>query len=384
MVTLESNIATEAELKEALSSFGIETPEPEPATNEPAKEATETPGEPGGKPAAEPEVKPAAEAVPAETTTQEVPPGEPGENAKKAKGGLQRKVEKLTAALEDERGDKAQLKADLDAAKAKLAEIEKTTKPAESAKPAEPVRPKRPTKASVEFDEDKYEEAMSKYDEDLDTYFKAVTDKAKAEAVATTEAKLAQTQAEQKASAVMDAFVTRKDAGKAAYLDWDETLDAMPKDAKTVADTSDHVRAYILSKSKQPADLIMYFAKDYLEDDGTESERIGAMDAYDQILELRAIEMSIAEKRKAPIVTSKKETPPPAAAQAEPPAKPKPPAQRTPDAPIEPVSNRGASADPGNLNQQVQAAAERGDGREVRRLRDLQKVQAARAAGRVP
>lgn len=383
MIQLESNTATDEELQSALASLGVEAPPEEKPVEVPEPQSEPT-GEPGDKVAAEPEGKTEPVTEPVKKESQEVPPGEP----EKAKGGWARKVEKLTARidslqdrLEEKSGGEERLRAELAEAKAELAKAN-TVKPAEEVKG--PVRPKRPTLAECDYDQDKLEAKMGEYDDLVDAYHKEVATQSSEEAVKKERERQAKDAADAKIQAANDAFAARRDAGKTHYPDWQEVLDDAG-DAVTVADKSEAVQSYIASKTKNPADLIYFFLKDLRDNDGAENERIAALDPFDQLFELKAIEERITKDRAVVVTPPKKEEPPKAAAADTPktPVKEQPKPTKTPDAPIETLGGRTV-ANPGNFQKRLEDASKLDDGgKEYRKIRNEQKVAEARATGRV-
>jgi len=404
MVTIEQNFGTDEEVKEALASLGFEPAvEVPPASTEvPKPETSEQPGKPGGKTAAEPDGKIAPGTETGEPKPQEVPPGESEEERKKSKGGFQKKIETLTAKterlreeLEDERGDKTRLQERLAEAERQLAEHQ-VSKPEADKKDEGPVRPKRPSLPELsefEYDAEKFAAAMkkyrteeAKYDEELMAYVEAVADKKAESKIAADQERQRSEHVEAKRIEAENAFVERRIADP-ANEELQETVALLPKDYKGFLEfekEAEAARVYIKFKSKTPAALMLHFAKDHLENDGKETERFLAMDPIDHVFELREIEKKILADReaaKAPTPTKEKEPKPAEARRETPPAKPQ--QAKVPDAPIEPVGGRVSTSDPGNLQDQLAAAAERGDPREVRRIRDLMRVAEARRAGRI-
>jgi regulator of replication initiation timing len=364
---IDANFGTEEELQAALASLGMETdpveaPKPEET---PAPDAKTEPEVPGVDPAEAGENAAGTEPAPKDTQgeTHE-------ERERKAKGGFKAKLDKLTAQaetlraeIEEKNGNESRLRAELEDVKARLAEL----KPPEAAKPAaEPVKPKRPTLASFEFDQEKYEEALDKYDSDLTAFHKAVADQAIAAGLEAERQRQADREQAAEAERHFKEFTDRRDADRANYDDYDEVLSLVPKDeSDSLMSVSEPARAYIQRKSKHPADLIHYLATDYVYGDKEENQRLTSLDPMDQIIELKALEDRLVAER-----TKGKTTP---KAEAAPPAKPKP-AQRTPEPPIDPVGGRTAGT-VGNLEKQAQDAADRGDSKEYRRIRDLQRNQ---------
>lgn len=394
MIQLESNTATDEELKQALASLGA-TLEEEKAVEVPKEEPKSEPtGEPGAdKGAAEPEGKTAPVTEPEKKESQEVPPGEPKED--KAKGGWARKVEKLTAKvdslqdrLDEELGDKGRLRNELAEAKAELAKANTAKPAAEEVKG--PVRPKRPTLAECDYDQDKLDTEMGKYDDLVDAYHKGLRDLDLEQFSKKERERQAQEAEEAKVKASNEAFGKRLDPGKAGYPDWEELFDEVgdreKAGEKSFVELSDVGAGYIWNESENPADLLHFLANDLVNGDGAEAERLLALTPFRLVIELKSIEDRIAQERKAAVTPPKKEEPPKAAVADAPetPVKEQPKPKKTPDAPIEPLGGR-TSPNPGNLEKQIADAANLEDGgKEYRRLREQQKVAAARAAGRIP
>lgn len=406
MIELASNTATDAELQEALKELGAEPPaEEKPVVATPPveeKKASEPKVEPGDKAAVETPGKSATGTEPVKAETQVVPGVESAEEKEKAKGGWQRKVEKLTKLvdsfkdqLEEEKGDKARLRAKLEDAEAQLAEVHAAKPSEEAPKVTGPVRPKRPTLADSEFDQEKYDAALTKYDAEMDAYYDKMAD-IKAESAVAKDNERRATEAKQAQEAKFRQELNQRiEVGKAKYDDYQEMLDAA-KNTPTVCDKEvggemSGVALGYIENADNPGDLIYYLAKDAAENGAKESKRLSGLSAFRLVIELKAIEdkiLSEREKAAAPKVVPeppKKEEPPVVAVETpkvEPPAKPEKQVAKVPDDPIEPLGGR-SSADPGNLTKQIEAAAERGDGPEVRRLRDQQRIAAGRAAGRI-
>lgn len=401
-VRIDSNTLTEDQLREEMRSIGLEFAD-EAIVNGQGKKPSEPSGE-SGEPAATTEVEAPATTEAAEPERQEVAPkGETEEEreAKKSKGGFQRKIETLTSRvdslkdqLDEERGDKTRLKAKLEQAEAELEEMKAGgNKPSEEPAdkgPAKPKRPKMPQLSDFEFDADKFAEAqkqytadMDKYDDAMDVYFQAVAEhkaNERVEAVRKADAAAAE---EAKAIEIENEFVARKEDGKKNIPDFDEVLAQIPEKAVTYLDknvipgtTLSVAGAYIKYESEAPADLIHYFAQDYL-DGESEGERLVNLSPTKQIIELRKIEEKLIAAREAKSKPKEEKKPPVAAA---PPANPKPATRKTPDEPIDPVGARGGTSGTGvDLQKQLEAAAEAGNGPEVRRIRGLMQQQAAKA-----
>lgn len=379
-VTLESNTQTEAELTDALVKNGL-TPtsqETEEKTEEgkveekKPSEPTEVPGE---KVPAEAEGKTATETEAVETKSQETTQEEAEEVKKKSKGGFQSKNEKLTRQLgeareelELERGDKTALRKRVEELEAKLAD----NKPAEADKPKELVRPKRPELpelAEFDFDQEKYSAAMktyrkdmSLYDDEMDAYHEA---KAEKKVNAALEGEKEKTRAEKEQEAQQKAyngFVSKKDAGRQNYDDWDDVIAEAEDMAFPPA-----IQGAIF-ESENPADLLYHFAKN-----PKELERFESLNPLSQVREITRLEDRIVAAR----TTEPKEESKAAPEKKDPPAKEQPKRVETPDAPITPVGSR-AQAKGKNFDEQLRAASESGDSKEFNRIRALQmKEQAA-------
>ncbi len=300
---------------------------------------------------------------PVDDTTKETPEGEvekpkdaavegePKPAEKKSKGGFQAKVEKLTAkaeelreALEAERGSKVALQKQLDEVNAKLVEAGIVTKEPEAKKDDGPVRPKRPTRQEHEFDEDKYEAAMDKYDSDLDKYHATVAKQKADEAAAELRKENEQKDAKAAEQERIDAFVRRRQAGEKDFPDLHELLADIPDDHKDLMERSRVAADYLLMESKNPAALMHYLAKDYLENDDAETDRLLALTPFQLVIELNAIEARYTNKGgptldPAPVVTPAKQQP-----------KPK---QAVPDAPIEPVGGRHTGGGTADLEKEL-------------------------------
>lgn len=368
MVTITSSTEPQAEMKAALEAHGVVVKEPE-VTPEPVKETvegektTESKGEPGVKDPAEPKDKTAPASEP-EKKTQEVAPEQPAETTKeKSKGGFQVKLEKATKkaedaleALEEERGDKAKLKAKLDEANAELAKLKKSEEPGGDVKEDGP--PKRPTRVQAEYDDDKYEALMAEYDVKLAAYFDGVAEQKSQKAVEIDRQK----RAEESRTQANEEFgkSTRKN-GAEAYTDYEEVFSQLPDDVRSIADDP-IVAQYIRAKAKNPHDLLYFIAKDMLENEGEECARIAEMDDFDKVIELRTIADRMVEARTKPVDAVK----PPAgdvadpakpekAAVEQPPVKEKP-KPKTPDEPIQPLGSRTAQT-----TSSYKAMADRGD-----------------------
>jgi hypothetical protein len=403
-VEIASNTQSEAELTEALVANGYTVVEGEKEEEaKPAEEVdkSEPAGEPGEKIPAETEGKTAAEAEPAKDKSQETSQEDKDKaETKKSKGGFQAKVEKLTQRLDEareelelERGDKTKLRQKVEELEAKLAGI---TAPAETAKPAELVKPKRPEMpdpSDVDFDPEKYSalrkkyaEDMAKYDDEMETYREALTDKKVREAREADQADYRERERKRQENEAMMQFALRKEKDEGFYEDFKEMTNSLSEeqDNNTVMGKSPQAYFFIMNKAQHPADLLYYFAKDMAENDGEENDRIKAMDPFDQIIELKALGDRLAAEREAAVAAKatppKGETKTAAAAEPEkkaPPAKERPRVE-TPDAPISPVGAR-ANAKGKTLDEQMRDAAEAGNNKEFNRLLALQHKERASA-----
>lgn len=403
MITLSTNTGTEQDIKDAMVANGIkpeETAAPEVKDDKPVEDksksaASEAPGE---KVPAEPGKESEAATDAAKDKSQEKPPEQqaaettktpdtPDEAAgkEKAKGGFQKKIDKLTktvdllqSQIEAKEGNETRLRRELEEAQAELAKL----KPAEPETPKELVRPKRPTLKEFDFDQEKYDAAAEKYDADLDAYHAAVTQKTVADTLkAENEARAKQEREAQTAKAIKE-FEDRRNKGKDVYDDYDELMAALPEKAETLVDKSRVVADYIQFKSKDPAHLIHFLMKDFLEGDEAEANRFMQMDDYDQLIAIKELEDRLIKEHKRDAkakadepaeaaATAAAAGPPKKAAEAAPPAKEKQPRAQVPDEPIAPVGN-SAPAKGKDLQAQMEEAAAQGNGKEFRRLLALQ------------
>lgn len=401
MITIESNAGTEQDIADAMKMHGIEPEVVAPVVEgeKPAEEKKSAePGAPGEKVPAEPGKGSEAVTEPAKDKSEEKPPEQqvtppaetPEAKEKKAKGGFQIKVEKLTKTvdllqtqLEAKDGNEARLRRELEEAQAALAKL----KPAEPEKASEPVMPIRPKLKDFDFDQDKYDAALDEHEKKVHAYHAEIRANDKQEIIKAEREDRAREQREAQTAKAMKDFEDRRNQSKEAYDDFDELMTALPKEAETLVDRSRVVADYIQFKSKDPAHLIHFLMKDFLEGDEAEAERFMKMDDYDQLIEIKALEDKLIREHKkeskakadepAPVV----ETPPAKkAAEVATPEKEKQPRAKVPDEPIAPVGN-SAPATGKDLNEQMKTAAAAGDSREYRRLFDLQQKerQAARA-----
>jgi hypothetical protein len=298
------------------------------------------------------------------------------QRGKTSKGGVPEKLATLTRekqrledALEDERGSKTKLQAELDEVKGKLAALA----PKEDAKPAELVRPKRPTMAEHEFDNDKFEAALSKYETDLEAFQDAKRAKERQEDEAKFQKTLEQRDQQRVIERQEAEFGERLKASIAGYDDFYDLIQQIPPGTKDITVRRPLVKTYIDTKSKAPGHLIRFFMQDYL-DGETEATRIEAMDDFDASYELRAIEQRLIDEQKGTSNGTKTAT---AAAETEEEPVTVPPQERVPareqptgetvDRPIgsRTVGSRATASRPSTLEE----AAEKG-AREYREARN--------------
>ncbi len=386
MITIESNSGTEQDIADAMKANGIEpiakvepVVEATPAKEEKPAESTETPGE---KVAAETEGKTVADPEPAKDKSQEKPPeeqvtaAEGTEGKEKAKGGFQKKIDKLTktvdllqSQIDAKDGNEARLRRELEEAQAALVKLQ----PAEPEKPKELVRPKRPKLSELDFDQEKYDTALEEYEGKLDEYHAAVTKQTVDGALKAENETRIKGEREQQAAKALKDFEERRDKDKEIYPDFGDLVEALPADAETLVNRSQVVADYIQFKSKAPIHLIRYLINDFVNGDEAEADRFMKMDDYDKLIQLRDLENQLikehakgaAKEEETPVVTPKK------APEVATPAKEKQERAKVPDEPISPVGN-GAGAKGKTLNEQMQAATEKGDTKEFMRLLALQ------------
>lgn len=404
-ITIESNTETTEELNAGLASLGFE---PEEATARSSKpegtkkeekpsESTEKLGE---KTAEATEGK--SEPVTETGKTQEIPPGETEAEKAKNKGGWQRQIDKKTAQvetlreeLEEERGDKTRLRDQLAEAKRELEALRGTSATVETEKkdigPIRPKRPEVPDLASMEYDTEKYEKAMKvyraaevKFDDDLDAYHKAMNEKTVKDALEAEKVSKAEERRATEQARVEKEAAERLDAGrKALGTEWDDTYEALPKDAKLALDDSIDAKDYILLDAAHPALLYMFLFKDYLENDSKEGKRIAQLSPKKQVAELARIEDRLFAESKG----TKTEEPPKVETKPaqEPPAKPAVKPAKVPDEPIDTLGGGRAIAGTSltSLYKQADVAATAGDHKEVKRLLNLIETEERKAAGKV-
>lgn len=407
MIRIDSNTDTLEELKEQLKGIGdveigqTDTEAASAGTKTPAGEPSEKPGESGDKSAAATGDEPKAGTEPVKS--QEPPAGETEEEKTKrlektSKGGFQRQIEKKTAQidslkdqLDEERGDKTRLRDQLAQLKGQLEELKggapASTEEPKDKGPARPKRPDMPELSEFDFDAEKFSAAMkdyrksaAKYDDDLDVYFQAVAEQKADQKVAADNERRATEGRNAEAVKLENAFVGRREEGKALIEDYDDVMGTIPSTDVTFFDRDIPAEGmlsvaahYVKFESDAPAELLYYFAKDHSENDGAEGERLLALSPTKRVIELRKIEERLVQERAAlNAPPAKREEPKPATPPAarETPAPPKP-ARKAPDDPIDPVGAHGVSGSPGDLHQQLDKASQAGDAREVRRIREL-------------
>lgn len=395
-VILESNTQTEEELVQALEANGYERAKEEPKADESKPAVEEKKSELPEKPKEE---KPAAEGdkiaddqeSPDKDKSQEKPQEDKdkdqedkedkevkGESDKpKSRGGWQKRLADLTRqreTLEDqvelERGSKASLQRQLDEVNSKLAELQ----PKDADKPAELARPKKPRLKDFDFDETKLEAAEEKYDADLDAYYKAVRDKELKDALTVERETQQKNDRERQVAQAQRAFEERRDKGKSDLPDYDELMAELPEDAVNLTGV---VGTYIENEAENPAILIHFLMKDYLENDGAELGRIMKLNDFQKIKAIVKIEDRLLSERskgtkEAPKADKEPEPKKEATEEKKPPAK-ETPKRETPEAPIIPVSGGSRATKGKDYHAQLQAAADAGDGKEYQRIRALMK-----------
>lgn len=341
MTTIVSNTESRESLDAVLKSRGI-TPDVSEPVIETAK-APETPTPPPAIPGESPSGQTGESAPVLETgkestqVTQAVPPVPPAEPKPEAKfeprrKQLERQVARLHEDLELERGSKTTLQTKLAEAEAKLAELTPAIP-----KDDTPVKPKRPTRAEHEFDDEKYEVAMDKHEQDMAAYHAAVTDKTVNDRLAKRDQEDKDKAAKASADAYYADYEKRRDEEAGEIPDYRERLEASP-DFKV----PDAVEMKIL-QSEIPAHLIHFFLLDAQEGEGKELARISRLDPVFQGREVARIETRLAVERElakkaaaAPVVAEVQVTPP--KPPETPPAKPIKKAPLEP--PIEPLGSR--------------------------------------------
>jgi hypothetical protein len=353
-VTLTSSTQSPEEIKEALKANGYEvedskvepagdgkseqsgksgdtsatakTGESDSASDPEKKESQETQAEGDKKPLAE------------EPTKRE----RPGRHDFKSK--IQKQEERILKLADDldlERGDRRRLQQKLEEA---LAELQ-TLKGGSTDKPKVdegPVKPVRPVLADFEFDQEKYDLALQKYDDELVAYTKAMAVKEVAEEQAKQEQARIAKEAKETQAREVQAFRDRCQAEIHLLPDYEDLAEAMPTEAVPVGEgTEDAIR-----ESDHPALLIHYFMVDVVDNGGVESKRFREMSHAKQIREITKLEQQLVAKLEKTAAAAPKEEPPakPAvvtdAQQPEKtPARQRPQA-KVPEEPIEPVGSR--------------------------------------------
>lgn len=408
-VTLSSKTQSEAELTEAIVAAGdkpevqgkekeakavVEEKKPSEAPEKPkvekpegegTKSASEEESDKQDKSQEKPQADDEGDETPVETKAEGDKP--------KSRGGWQRRLAEMTRQREtleeryqDERGNRVAIQKELDELKAKMADVQPKDEK-EPEKPAELTRPKRPLLKEHDYDQDKLDVALDEYDRKLDEYTNAVADKKANERVAASEESRTKAEQDRKRVEAETAFHQRREKGKAAYEDFDDLAAALPDNSQTLIDRSAVVRNYVANKSKEPAHLIHFLMKDFLEGDEAESNRIMQLDDYDQLLAIRDLEAKLIQEhgkkgtKAAPKVADKE--PEDVVVEDEPvevkaPAKVAKPRVEAPEPPIKPVGS-SATAKGKSLDEQMQIAADAGDSKEFRRLL-LQQQEEKRAA----
>lgn len=409
MIQIDTNTQTEAEVRGAFVANGFEPkivePSKKPEATKPADKPAEPVGEPGDKIPAETagdttvvagEEKPTQEIVPAPTQITEP--------NKKAKGGFQAKVGKLTSKidhlqeeLDTERGDRTRIAAKLAEAQEELTKLKGGDTKVEPTKETGPVRPKRPEMpdlAEMEYDQDKFQAAMkvyrgdmTKYDEELDTYQTAIVAKAATDAVQNTRQKDEEARVERENIKKVNAFIALRDKD-AEEVGKEETLEEirLAEEDGTFSWPAD-LQVPIL-ESEIPGHLMIYLYEhpEELERVSGYTDHLGRPNPVRMVRELGKIEDKLLTEvtaRRNGGGEGKQPEPKPVAAAAAvaatetvPPAKPRQRAE-TPEAPIRPVGARvGAGSATADINAQLDAAAKAGDSKEFRRLRALQHQEA--------
>ena len=369
--TITSN-GSQEELERDMAAIGLQVENSKPA-EKPAEQAA-TPGE--ETPAAEAGSEVATETAPVEKKTQKEAQTPAGEEPQKKRGGdfkskaekAQALVERLQQDLELEQGSKKKLESQLAEAQAALSKLQ----PAEAKpKPEEgPVKPKRPTVADFEYDDDKFQAALTHYeDEALPAYYQALNKKQLDDALAAHETKRQEERQQEQAKLEYAKFEARRDAVAKELPDYDEVIGAIPDaDIEYTNGQGQTFEHYIQHTATSPADLLYYFGKDTIDNESAELKRFMALpDGYAIVRELGILEDRLIRERtgKAPTKVAAKapavETKAPAKASEAPPARPR---QAAAD-PIEPVGTRTATP-----QDTLAAAAARGDSKAFRALRD--------------
>lgn len=391
-IELYSNTGTEEDLKEAFTANGATVPGAATVDDKPKEEPKketkpEQTVEPGAEDAAETAAETDPEKGPEDKTKQ-------GHQEPKAKGGWQRKVEKQRAEIADLRKKLDEyagvetspkykaMQEELAAAKAKLTELNPPT----VTKDEGPVKPKRPTLAECDYDQDKLEAALEAYDDKMTQYHESIAERKTNELLTQREQAEQAKRMEEESNRVYNEFVTRKDKERDLIPDFDELIEASGKTGQStifdrIQDGSKFgkvtpAESYLVMKSKHPAELLAFFMKDLVENDGDENERFQALDPIDLIIELRELEGRLASDRAkaAKGSTSGKEETTPKEPE-KPPVKPQRTIAKTPDAPLETVGGGSTNVVSGDLNARMAKAAAAGNSKEFRELLKLQQAQ---------
>lgn len=360
-VTFTSSTQSVEEMREALELHGqtVVPVEPDPISKV-------EPSVPSEKPSDSPSAEPVGESAPVSETekkpqeTQAAKPETPAEpkppqrgNFESRRKSLERQVDRLQDDLELERGSKTKLETQLAEAQAELAKL----KPAEAPKvegPTRPTRPAFPRREADDYDGSKYEAAMAqyqtnagKYEDDMDAYRAAVSERSVQEAIAKKDKERQEREDAAKVERENNELRARITEQAKAFSDYDEVIGALPEEP--IPTNPDFDRAILASDN--PAILIRHFALDYLDHDSMDRDRLLKLSPHKMVMELGRLEDKlVAEHAKPVVVAPKTEVPvaaaPPAPA-AEPPKPPERPArprqQPQPDAPIEPVGSRAST-----------------------------------------
>lgn len=358
MITLTSSTQSAQEMREALEAHGqqVVTDGPTVEGTEKTSEQSTSPGESSsGSTGETATTTPEVEGKTTQDTQEPAPEETAGEGHPETKfeprrKQLEKRIERLHEDLDTEKGDKARLKARLEATEAELVKF----KPVEAPKVEELARPKRPTKSDAEYDEDKLDQMMAEYEVKLDEYHIERSKKTAAEAVATERQRLADEESAREQQKAVDAFNTRLSADAKSISDYDELLSALPENALQLPSA---VEASIL-RSDHPGRLFRHYMNDVVNNDAKEFNRLVAMDPVDQVRVLAKLEDKLdlayvetpAEPAKPKAETKPAPAPAKAAAAAEVAPEVPVPAKRPPkqvadsDEPIQPVGSRSGAS----------------------------------------
>lgn len=290
MLTITSNHETEAQIAETLAAKGND---PILATTS-EQPATETKTEAGGESAVTnavaapvPETE-TSQVTQTQETTQEKP-AEAQPSRGKFKSKLvheQERAARLADDLELERRRNAEFQA-------RLAELEAKQKPVEK-EPEALVKPARPKRADVEFDEDRYELAMDKYETDLAVFNDKMAEKRVADAISARDAEQQQARQKEETARQNVEFGERVQKISGAYEDWTEVFDALGDSG--IAHTTDAMDSAVLL-SENPGDLLYFMARDVLENDGKEIKRISKLLPVAQVAAIARLETRLVKER---------------------------------------------------------------------------------------